>query len=270
LLELSGGVPAQGDFIRHPRAWRSRMNLMTPLQWLKNFVLPPRVQRADLKRRSLLTAGAAGVGAVLLVHTSAEGERHTYHAELIRPPGSTTENEFLSKCIRCGECMKMCPTNAVQPAMSEGGIAALWTPVLKMKMGYCEYECNLCSQVCPTHAIELKTLEAKQAIRIGTAFFNKNRCLPYALARTCIVCEEHCPTPRKAIWFEEVQVMTPTGAMAALKQPRVNPDLCIGCGICENKCPITDERGVHVTSVGETRNPKNQALLDGTLGYGGY
>ena len=106
-------------------------------------------------------------------------------------------------------------------------------------------------------------------MRIGTAFFDRNRCLPYASARSCIVCEEHCPTPKKAIWFQEVQVMTPDGSLATVKQPRLNPDLCIGCGICETKCPISDERGVRITSVGETRNPKNQIFLpDAYSGYG--
>ena len=246
------------------------MKLPAPFVWLKHFLCPPRGQKLDLGRRSLLVAGTAGVGTALLVRTSALGQGHTYDPGLIRPPGSVPEDEFLSKCIRCGECMKVCPTNGIQPAVSEGGIAGLWTPVLKMKLGYCEYECNLCSQVCPTHAIKQTSLEAKQQVRIGTAFFDRNRCLPYASARTCIVCEEHCPTPKKAIWFQEVQVMTPDGTFTTLKQPRVNPDLCIGCGICENKCPITDQRGVHVTSVGETRNPKNQALLDSSLGYSGY
>jgi ferredoxin len=245
------------------------MTRFAPLRWMKNFFRPPHSQGLDLKRRSILVAGAAGVGSVLLVHTSAQGEDRTFNPALIRPPGSASEQDFLGKCIRCGECMKVCPTNAIQPAFTEGGIAGLWTPVLKMKLGYCEYECNLCSQVCPTHAIELLTLEAKQKIRIGTAFFDRNRCLPYASARTCIVCEEHCPTPKKAIWFEEVQVMKPDGTLTTVKQPRVDPDLCIGCGICENKCPITDQRGVYVSSVGETRNPKNQALLDSSFGYGG-
>jgi len=78
---------------------------------------------------------------------------------------------------------------------------------------------------------------------------------------TCIVCEEHCPTPKKAIWFEEVSVRTPDGGNSTVKQPRVNLDICTGCGICQNKCPIADQRGVYVTSVGETRNPRNQVLL---------
>ena len=242
------------------------MKILASLRWLMDFFHAPREQRLDLGRRSLLVAGTAGIGSVLLVRTGAQGEGHTWNPGLVRPPGSLAEGEFLGRCIRCGECMKVCPTNAIQPAFAEGGIGGLWTPVLKMKLGYCEFECNLCSQVCPTQAIQSISLEEKQKIRIGTAFFDRNRCLPWALARTCIVCEEHCPTPKKAIWFQEVEVMTPDGTRISVKQPHVNPELCIGCGVCQNKCPISDDRGVYVTSVGETRNPENQALLSSAEG----
>lgn len=239
-------------------------------RWMKHFFRPPKQTGLDLKRRGLIFGAAAGVGGVLLVRTGALGEGKTFSPELIRPPGSLGEDDFLSRCIRCSECMKVCPTNAIQPAVLEGGFEALWTPVLKMRLGYCEYECNLCSQVCPTQAIRRIPVEEKQKIKIGLAFFDKNRCLPYALSRTCIVCEEHCPTPRKAIWFQEVQVIGPDGNLTTVKQPHVDPEICIGCGICETKCPIADQRGVYVTSVGETRNPKNQVLLDSYAGDGGY
>jgi ferredoxin len=241
------------------------------VRWIRNFARPPCAERIDLGRRSVLFAGAAGVGVSMLRRSGPRGQGHTFSPDLIRPPGSTPEEEFLAKCVRCGECMKVCPTNAIQPSVTEAGLEALWTPVLKMKTGYCEYECNLCSQVCPTGAIRALTLEQKQKVKIGLAFFDRNRCLPYASARTCIVCEEHCPTPEKAIWFEETPVLTPRGERVVVKQPRVNPELCTGCGICENKCPLADQRGVHVTSVGETRNPKNQILLsDDYAATGGY
>jgi MauM/NapG family ferredoxin protein len=241
------------------------------LRWLEAFVRPPKQERLDLGRRTLLLATAAGVGSASLGRIGATEGHQAFSPTLIRPPGSAAETEFLARCVRCGECMRVCPTNALQPAFSEGGWTGLWTPVLKMKTGYCEYECSLCSQVCPTHAIQLLTLDQKKKVRIGTAFFDRNRCLPYASARTCIVCEEHCPTPKKAIWFEEVSVPGPDGERVTVKQPHVNQDLCTGCGICENKCPIADQRGVYVTSVGETRHPRNQILLklgsESSLGY---
>jgi formate hydrogenlyase subunit 6/NADH:ubiquinone oxidoreductase subunit I len=157
--------------------------------------------------------------------------------------------------------MKVCPTNAIQPTLFEAGLEGLWSPTLNMQLGYCEYECTLCTQVCPTDAIKELPLEEKVETKIGMAFIDQNRCLPYASARSCIVCEEHCPTPEKAIWFEEVEVFNEDGEQVRLKRPRVNPELCIGCGICQNKCPFMDQPAIYVTSAGETRNPDNQVLL---------
>jgi len=58
------------------------------------------------------------------------------------------------------------------------------------------------------------------------------------------------------------------GQDVKLKQPHVDLKLCIGCGICEAKCPISDRPAVYVTSIGETRSKKNQLLLENTGGYG--
>ncbi len=215
----------------------------------------------DLGRRRMMACGAAGAACALLFDTHPLGNRRSFNPALVRPPGSLGEAEFLARCIRCGECMKICPTNAIHPAALEAGVEGVWSPVMKMTLGYCEYECTLCSAVCPTGAIRPLDIAAKQAIRIGLAYIDRNRCLPYAYARSCIVCEEHCPTPRKAIWLEEVEVLGPRGERVTVKQPHVDPDLCIGCGICTNKCVIEGDPAVLVSSVGETRNPGNGLLL---------
>jgi len=57
-------------------------------------------------------------------------------------------------------------------------------------------------------------------------------------------------------------VMNDKGEMNIVKLPRVDLEQCIGCGICEHKCPIVDQPAIYVTSIGETRNPDNQMLLD--------
>jgi len=164
--------------------------------------------------------------------------------------------------------MKVCPPNAIHPAEFEAGLEGMWTPVMRFKIGYCEYECTLCTEVCPTGAIRPLEVAEKQQVKIGLAYFDRNRCLPYAYSRPCIVCQEHCPTPKKAIWFETVDVATPAGGKVSVKQPHIDADLCIGCGICVNKCVIKGQPAVLVSSVGESRNPDNGVLLTSDP-YGG-
>lgn len=186
---------------------------------------------------------------------------HSSHAKLIRPPGALSEDLFLKKCVKCGECMKVCLTNGLHPCLMEAGIEGIWSPILVPKLGYCEYSCTLCGRVCPTGAIKKLTEEEKKVTKIGLAFINKNRCLPYAFQTSCIVCEEHCPTSPKAIWFEEKEVAVRDGRIEVLKLPHVDSKLCIGCGICEAKCPISDNPAIAVTSIGESRSRKSKILL---------
>ena len=142
--------------------------------------------------------------------------------------------------------MKVCPEGALQPALAEAGLEGLWTPRLVPRLGYCEYTCNLCGQVCPTEAIEPLTLEQKQQTRIGLASFDITRCIPYAYGRDCMVCEEHCPIPDKAIFVVEVDAPQRDGSTRKIKQPHVDPEKCIGCGICENVCPYKDGPAIRV------------------------
>ena len=102
--------------------------------------------------------------------------------------------------------MKVCITNGLQPTLFEAGVEGLWSPVLVPRIGYCEYRCTLCGQVCPTGAIKKLSLEEKAKVKIGLAMIDKGRCLPWAHATPCIMCEEVCPTPKKAVWFEKAQV----------------------------------------------------------------
>ncbi len=214
----------------------------------------------DLRRRWLLTSG---LGAVLSVPLIGSGvHRKIPNPVLIRPPGALEEKDFVKRCVKCGECMKVCLTNGLQPALHEAGLEGLWTPILVPRLGYCEYNCNLCSQVCPTGAIRTIEIEEKKETHIGLAFFDKNRCIPYALGRNCIVCEEHCPVPEKAIKFVEEDAVGEDGSRFILKKPVVEPDLCIGCGICENKCPVVDMPAIRVTSINESRSEHNQLFLD--------
>jgi ferredoxin len=183
--------------------------------------------------------------------------------ELIRPPGALAEDEFLGRCLRCGLCMKVCPTNAIHPSFTEAGVEGFWTPNLIMTLGYCEYTCTLCGSVCPTGAIAELTSKVKTQtpVRIGSAYVDRGLCLPWSGNQPCIVCEEHCPTSPKAIYFKQEVIVKADGQKVEVQMPLVDLPRCVGCGICENKCPVKGRPAIRVISAGESRSQENQILL---------
>ncbi|HIJ41831.1 MAG TPA: 4Fe-4S binding protein [Deltaproteobacteria bacterium] len=216
----------------------------------------------DMGKRAFLGGVVAGLSVPLF--GKLDGKMYKVSPpELIRPPGSLRESDFLARCQRCGLCMKVCPTNVIQPTWAEAGFEGFWTPVLVMTGGYCEYTCTLCGNVCPTGAIEKLAVKKKiQApVRIGSAYLDRGRCLPWSGNGPCIVCEEHCPTSPKAIYLREESIAGADGKKVKVKLPFVDLKRCVGCGICENKCPVKGRPAIRVISAGESRSPENRILL---------
>ena len=126
----------------------------------------------------------------------------------------------------------------------------VWTPVIVPRQGYCDFSCNACGQVCPVNAIPALNLEEKRQQVIGKAYIDQNRCIAWADKTDCIVCEEMCPLPVKAIQLVEASVINAEGSSVTVKQPQVNRERCIGCGICEYKCPLSSEAAIRVYTQG--------------------
>lgn len=229
-------------------------------------VLGPAVPR----RRWILAAFAGVLAFPFLRHSKAVNKRG-FNEKAIRPPGSVSEEEFLERCIKCDQCINVCPTNVLQPStLAEGGLEGLWTPVMDFSVGFCQLNCTLCSEVCPTGAIQKISTERKLGlgrhasegpIRLGTAFFNRGRCLPWAMETPCVVCEEVCPVSPKAIGTYDEEITRWDGTKVTLNRPYMRPELCIGCGICEHECPVLDDAAVYVTAIGETRSSERSLLL---------
>lgn len=199
-----------------------------------------------LPERRLLLSGVVSGFFLARMFRFRQPENRT---RFLRPPGVRDEDAFLRTCVRCGECMKVCLRSALYPAVFQAGVEGIYTPRVIPRLGYCEYNCTLCGQVCPTGAIPNLPGEEKKRAVIGKAAFDRNHCLPYAKKVNCIVCEEHCPIPQKAIRSRNVTEIGKDGARVIIQEPYVVDELCNGCGICEYVCPLEGKAGIEVFAV---------------------
>jgi polyferredoxin len=224
--------------------------------------LPPAesaIPATELGARRAVLAAAGGFLAFTFLRQSGAALAKSGEPGVIRPPGTLPEEEFLARCIKCDACLNVCPTNVLHPAGLEAGFEGIWTPKLDFRTGYCDVSCTLCGTVCPTGAIhrltpaqrngqETREDGRKVVERIGTAAYDRGRCLPWAMDLPCVVCEEVCPTSPKAIVSRKERVTTRDGGKKVMQRPYVDPELCVGCGICEKECPVRGPAAIRVGS----------------------
>ena len=197
--------------------------------------------KVDFSRRGFLYSLAGGLGVGFVAMQTPFAFKQGKHP-LIRPPGAIPETEFLRTCIRCGECMKSCLTNTLQPSLWESGFSGLWTPKMEPRLAPCDQNCNVCGKVCPTQAIRSISLEEKTHAKVGTAVLRKEMCLVWAQNKLCLICDEICPY--NAIVFRPVE---------GYRRPVVVASKCNGCGFCEQRCPVKGDSAIIVVPDGEIR-----------------
>jgi len=243
----TGTIDPQKDYSSDPAECTLCMNCLRDcpkkaLSFSPTFSRAPR-REYDPGRRTLLNSLLVSVTLSALL--SIEWIRKYPRNHFLRPPGAARD-AFSSACIRCGLCMKVCPTGGLQVDLSQSGIEAAGTPILVPRLGYCQFSCNACGQICPVGAIPLLDLKEKQNAVIGKAYIEHDRCIAWSDHQTCIVCEEMCPLPQKAITLDSGKFVAPDGSSITISLPVVNREMCIGCGICENKCPVAGEAAIRV------------------------
>jgi ferredoxin len=109
------------------------------------------------------------------------------------------EVRFVENCLRCLQCVRSCPNQIIKITGAAHGFASLYTPHLEFRPYGCDYFCQVCQQVCPNKAIPLQTLAEKQTTPIGEARIDEKVCVVFKDKVNCLVCEEVCPVPEKAI-----------------------------------------------------------------------
>ena len=146
---------------------------------------------------------------------------HRLIIKILRPPGAVEEGVFKGLCLRCGNCMRACPSKIIMPDMGQAGILGFMAPVVGYKKGYCLETCNSCTKVCPSGAIDKMTLARKNKYCIGKAFLNPSLCYMVRGVNDCDICVRSCSYDAvKVYWDEEAYVAFPF----------IDLQKCNGCG----------------------------------------
>ena len=203
----------------------------------------PPSEKIDKGLRTTL-AGLAGLGTAIIANKGTGSRfipikeyREKHLPENLRasqelgimPPGAGRLEHFKQNCTGCYACVAACPGDVIKPATFEYGPDGILLPTLKYNGHFCGYECNACSNACPSGALSPLTLKEKKRTAIGKAIYMAGKCIVFQAGTDCGACDEHCPT--KAI------TMVPVPGKSFLYYPKLNRDLCIGCGGCEYICP---------------------------------
>jgi len=150
----------------------------------------------------------------------------------LRPPGALTEARFRQTCTRSGDCVAACPVRAIKIDPAKGGGAAFIDP----DVAACVVCSSLaCMHVCPTGSIVPTSIND---IDMGTAVWHEQDCLRSG-GESCTICVDQCPLGSAAIELKAGEIA-------------VNPRGCIGCGVCQLKCPTTPKSIVVIPIAAKT------------------
>lgn len=186
----------------------------------------------------LLTAGTAPklIAQAQQTIASLEGKKAYKKEHPITPPGSVSQEHFQKQCTSCHLCVSKCPSHVLKPALMEYGLAGMMQPTVSFEKGFCNFDCTVCGDVCPNGAILPLTVEKKHLTQMGYVVFIEENCIVLTDGTSCGACSEHCPT----------QAVEMVPYKDGLTIPRVNKEICVGCGGCEYVCPARPFRAIYI------------------------
>jgi len=226
-----------------------------------------RLSRHQEERRRILRAGLLTAG-VLLLQPLAFLPAVRRMQRRLRPPGALDEPAFLSACIKCGQCVQVCPVQAIELADLDEGFG-VGVPFIDAREQACDFSCDAlsCILACPTGALshDLKTKEEVHSgiarlarpdaclARKGRGFRGHSREKQFRgrlryedIDRwnpvrvrdhiydvpICDLCVRECPIGETALRLEPLPD-SPDGK----RMTPVVGEACVGCGVCEMICP---------------------------------
>jgi ferredoxin-type protein NapG len=220
--------------------------------------VPLSKERAQQARRRalrtiLLTGGVMGAalsGYLPLVY--AQKKR-------LRPPGALDEKDFLSSCIKCGQCVQVCPVQAIKLADLVDGFG-VGTPYIYAREQACDFSCDAvqCILACPTGSLVYKKplflgvrsgagLAAKPILKAKEKDAEPTLNLNERIGVARLTRPEACLAIQGKGFKGQVQRAGFKGRMRYMEVDRWKPILVkdhpydvAECDLCVRECPVKD------------------------------
>jgi ferredoxin-type protein NapF len=216
-----------------PEVWCARIcplgGIQDELIGIKAVIYKKR--RRDINHKKAISAGrrlfvawGAGVISGLII----PGWLKSSSANCFRPPASIENSIFNTLCIRCGNCIKACPSKIIIHHSDKSDPVSWMTPEISFKSyGYCLEDCNLCGTVCPSGAISPFNLEAKKQLFIASIEIEIDKCL--------LTNQTECERCKIVCSYDAIEIIP--GDFPLIMKPSVDFRKCVGCGACAAICP---------------------------------
>lgn len=145
----------------------------------------------------------------------------------IRPPYAISELDFLLACTRCNDCIDACPHQVIFPLSAKLGAKVVGTPALDLVNKACHLCADWpCVSACNENAMILSEPDSQTDVvpppKMALAFIDTDNCFPYS-GPECGACD-CCPVPGALLWDQQ--------------RPVIDPEHCIGCGLCRHSCVV--------------------------------
>ncbi|MGQ9759647.1 MAG: 4Fe-4S binding protein [Candidatus Methanomethylicaceae archaeon] len=140
-------------------------------------------------------------------------------------------------CIRCGTCLKVCPTSAIafNPIVDKRPVVDLSKCIL----------CELCAAHCPVGAIPILNVLPSRELRSWSISINRSLCIG------CNLCVDACK-----ITLKGDHAISLNQGLAYVDESK-----CIGCGACATTCPTDCIRVAKVYSTKRVAGKAEEVVI---------
>jgi ferredoxin-type protein NapG len=133
--------------------------------------------KAKISRRKFLKASTLVVTGAAVAFGAVSVPLLRRDRLLLRPPGALDEDIFLASCIKCGQCLQVCPPQVIKLAGISQGFG-IGTPYITPRDGGCILCSGLpCVLACPTGALAHELSLGKDAEMGLAVISNPATCL---------------------------------------------------------------------------------------------